>query len=124
MIELPLVFLGGLLGSAHCLGMCGGFAVLIGGAAPRWARFVLPAVVISLLVGVAGIVGYRYLSEEIRRETHRTLAVIAEQKRQQIEASLVDTGTDAELFFSRHTQIETLFGDWLRDCFDPTSERH
>jgi sulfite exporter TauE/SafE len=30
MIELPLVFLGGLLGSAHCIGMCGGFAVGIG----------------------------------------------------------------------------------------------
>jgi uncharacterized protein len=30
MIELPLVFLGGLLGSAHCIGMCGGFAVSIG----------------------------------------------------------------------------------------------
>jgi len=29
-IELPLVFLGGLLGSAHCIGMCGGFAVTIG----------------------------------------------------------------------------------------------
>jgi sulfite exporter TauE/SafE len=30
MIELPLVFLGGLLGSAHCAGMCGGFAIRIG----------------------------------------------------------------------------------------------
>lgn len=30
MIELPLVFLGGLLGSAHCIGMCGGFALSIG----------------------------------------------------------------------------------------------
>ena len=30
MIELPLIFLGGLLGSAHCVGMCGGFAVGIG----------------------------------------------------------------------------------------------
>jgi len=30
MIEFPLVFLGGLLGSAHCIGMCGGFAVAIG----------------------------------------------------------------------------------------------
>jgi sulfite exporter TauE/SafE len=30
MIELPLVFLGGLLGSAHCVGMCGGFALNIG----------------------------------------------------------------------------------------------
>lgn len=38
MIELPLIFVSGLLGSAHCLGMCGGFAVLIGGAAPRWSK--------------------------------------------------------------------------------------
>ena len=30
MIELPLIFLGGLLGSAHCVGMCGGFALTIG----------------------------------------------------------------------------------------------
>jgi uncharacterized protein len=30
MIELPLIFLGGLLGSSHCIGMCGGFAVMIG----------------------------------------------------------------------------------------------
>ncbi len=37
MIELPLVFLGGLLGSAHCLGMCGGFALLIGAPSRTWA---------------------------------------------------------------------------------------
>jgi sulfite exporter TauE/SafE len=30
MIELPLILLGGLLGSSHCLGMCGGFALMIG----------------------------------------------------------------------------------------------
>lgn len=36
MIELALVFLGGLLGSAHCVGMCGGFAVMIGAGAPSW----------------------------------------------------------------------------------------
>ena len=33
MIELPLVLMSGLLGSAHCLGMCGGFALAIGGGA-------------------------------------------------------------------------------------------
>ena len=36
MIELPLIFLGGLLGSAHCVGMCGGFALLVGAPARRW----------------------------------------------------------------------------------------
>ena len=37
MIELPMVFLGGLLGSAHCVGMCGGFALGIGLGAPSLA---------------------------------------------------------------------------------------
>lgn len=36
MLELPLVFLGGLLGGAHCLGMCGGFAISIGAGARSW----------------------------------------------------------------------------------------
>lgn len=30
MNELPLVFVGGLLGSSHCVGMCGGFALMLG----------------------------------------------------------------------------------------------
>ncbi len=34
-VELPLVLLGGLLGSSHCIGMCGGFAVAIGYGADR-----------------------------------------------------------------------------------------
>lgn len=34
MIEWPLVFGSGLLGSAHCLGMCGPFALALGSAAP------------------------------------------------------------------------------------------
>lgn len=29
-VQLPLVFLGGLLGSSHCIGMCGGFAMAVG----------------------------------------------------------------------------------------------
>jgi len=38
MIELPLVLIGGLLGSAHCLGMCGAFALLIGAPARSWSN--------------------------------------------------------------------------------------
>ncbi len=30
MIEAPLLIMGGLLGSAHCVGMCGGFALTVG----------------------------------------------------------------------------------------------
>lgn len=32
MIELPFIFISGVLGSSHCIGMCGGFAVSIGAA--------------------------------------------------------------------------------------------
>jgi len=79
----------------------------------NWVRFVLPLIAISLLIGAIGIVGYQYLSEEVRRETHRTLAVIAEQKRQQIEDSIAKTRIDAELYFSRHSPLESLFAQWL-----------
>lgn len=30
MIELPMIFAAGLLGSSHCVGMCGGFAIMLG----------------------------------------------------------------------------------------------
>ncbi|MBX3433823.1 MAG: sulfite exporter TauE/SafE family protein [Pirellulales bacterium] len=33
MIELPLIFVGGLLGSAHCIGMCGPLALTLGAGA-------------------------------------------------------------------------------------------
>jgi len=36
MIEWPLLVASGMLGSAHCLGMCGPFALAIGSAAPHW----------------------------------------------------------------------------------------
>jgi sulfite exporter TauE/SafE len=35
MSDLPLVFLGGILGSGHCVGMCGPLAVTLGAAAAR-----------------------------------------------------------------------------------------
>ena len=36
MIELPALVVAGMTGSAHCLGMCGPFALVVGGAAPSW----------------------------------------------------------------------------------------
>jgi sulfite exporter TauE/SafE len=36
MLELSLVFVAGILGTAHCLGMCGPFALTIGSAASTW----------------------------------------------------------------------------------------
>lgn len=37
MLELLMISVGGLLGSAHCVGMCGGFGVIIGCAYARLA---------------------------------------------------------------------------------------
>ena len=77
-----------------------------------WLRFVLPLLALSILIAGLGSVGYRYLSDEIRRETHRTLAVIVEQKRQQIEGWLADARVDTDLSFYGHSQLELLFGKW------------
>ena len=54
----------------------------------------------------------KVLAEEIRRETHRTLAVIVEQKRQQIEGWLSDARVDTDLSFYGHSQLEILFSQW------------
>ncbi len=63
MLELPLVFLGGLLGSAHCVGMCGGFALLIGSGAGSVPSNVARQAVYSLgriftYVALGGALGY------------------------------------------------------------------
>ena len=79
-----------------------------------WLRFALPLLTLTLLIVLVGTFGYRYLSQQVRDETHRTLAVIAEQKRQQIEDSLAERRLDAELYFSGHSQLELLFEQWLR----------
>ena len=36
LLTWPLIFLGGLLGSSHCVGMCGGFAMTVGASATSW----------------------------------------------------------------------------------------
>lgn len=66
MIELPLVFLGGLLGSSHCLGMCGGFALVVGGGAVGLRNNVTRQLVYTLgriftyacAGGIAGFAGF------------------------------------------------------------------
>lgn len=38
MIELPFVFIAGILGTAHCLGMCGPIALGLSTGSPRWSQ--------------------------------------------------------------------------------------
>ncbi len=67
MPELSLVLLGGLLGSSHCLGMCGGFALTVGLGASHWranlARqliYTLGRVTTYMFLGaVVGFAGWR-----------------------------------------------------------------
>lgn len=69
MIELPLVFVAGFLGSSHCIGMCGPFALLLGASTTRtWgggvARQMLYSVgrvfTYSAMGAVSGYCGYRF----------------------------------------------------------------
>lgn len=48
MMELPLIFFGGLLGSAHCLGMCGPLAVSLSASAPTGTNLLSRQLVFSL----------------------------------------------------------------------------
>lgn len=48
MIELPLIFVGGLLGSAHCIGMCGPLAVSLSASLPAGASLLQRQLVFSL----------------------------------------------------------------------------
>jgi sulfite exporter TauE/SafE len=67
MIELPLVLISGLLGSSHCIGMCGGFAMLIGMGQPSVRRNVIAQLAYSggriftysVLGAIAGAAGMR-----------------------------------------------------------------
>jgi sulfite exporter TauE/SafE len=67
MIELPLVLVAGLLGSSHCIGMCGPFALTIGHSAPslrhnllRQSLYTLGRVFTYAVLGAAvGFGGWR-----------------------------------------------------------------
>lgn len=86
MIELPLIVLGGLLGSAHCVGMCGGFALLVGAGGKRFSANVTRQLVYSagriftyaVLGGAVGFAGLR-LAEDLPRvvEVQAILAIVA-----------------------------------------------
>jgi sulfite exporter TauE/SafE len=67
MPELSLVLLGGLLGSSHCLGMCGGFALTVGLGSGHWrinlsrqVTYTLGRVTTYMFLGsLAGFAGWR-----------------------------------------------------------------
>jgi sulfite exporter TauE/SafE len=48
MIELPLIFVAGLFGSAHCIGMCGPIALALSGGARNWRANLAKQIVYTL----------------------------------------------------------------------------
>ncbi len=48
MLELPLIFVGGVLGSAHCLGMCGPLAIALSAGAPEGSNLFRRQILFSL----------------------------------------------------------------------------
>lgn len=62
MIELPLIFAAGLLGSSHCIGMCGPFAILLGASTAETSgilrQIVYSAGRIFTYVTIGAVAGY------------------------------------------------------------------
>jgi sulfite exporter TauE/SafE len=86
MIELPLIFVAGVLGSSHCLGMCGPFALALGSASPGWTANLRRQTLYSLgrlftyatLGSLAGFAGQR-LQQQVTFLTNVSalLAIVA-----------------------------------------------
>jgi sulfite exporter TauE/SafE len=86
MIEWPLIFLGGLLGSSHCVGMCGAFVLTIGLGTPsagantrRQLAYSLGRIFTYSFAGaVAGFAGMRLQQLSLPASRAQTvLAVVA-----------------------------------------------
>jgi len=69
-------------------------------------------VILTLLIGAMGEYVYSRLREEQRHEIERTLVVIAEQKRQQIESWLAQTREDTRLYFTGLAPIVQRLAAW------------
>ena len=86
MIEWPLLIMAGMLGSSHCVGMCGGFALTLGGSARspwnnlgRQAAYTAGRLfTYSTLGALAGFVGWR-LTKLVPSGVHvaAVLAIVA-----------------------------------------------
>ena len=74
---------------------------------------ILFLLILTLLIGAIGGFAFLRYYDQIERDTHRTLVVIAEQKRQQIEHLLALQRLDAELEFGPDAPATQMFRQWL-----------
>ncbi|MDS4059753.1 MAG: PAS domain S-box protein, partial [Candidatus Contendobacter sp.] len=75
--------------------------------------FGLPLLALTLLIGVSAAFTFLHLRDNIQMETQRTLTVIAEQKRQQLENLVAQSRIDAEAYFHSRSLAVILFSQWL-----------
>ncbi len=119
MHELPLVFVAGLLGSAHCIGMCGPFALIVGSQAANWKSnlgrqsvYTLGRVfTYSVLGAIAGAAGL-YVQENLSTIVNAAavLAMIA-------GGFLIYQGLAAAQVFTRRSTGPTKAGCFAREFF-------
>ena len=85
MIELPLVLIAGILGSSHCIGMCGPLALTVGSGASSWRANLVRQSVYTLgriftycvLGAAAGFVGWKVQHTTWLVNAAAILAVVA-----------------------------------------------
>jgi len=72
------------------------------------------SLLVSLTLLIAAVGGYTYsrLRDEQRLETERTLTLIAEEKRHQLESWLARTRDDAQLYFSGQALLIQRLAAW------------
>jgi PAS domain S-box-containing protein len=76
-------------------------------------RFVLLLMLATVLTGIIGAYVFLSFRYEIRQDTHKTLAAIAEQKRQHLEQWLARNRIDAKSYLSGNAQIPMLLSQYL-----------
>ena len=81
-------------------------------AQPSLIGFLSLLVILTLLIAALGGYAYSRLRDEQRQETERTLTLIAEEKRHQIENWLARTRDDAQLYFSGQALLIQRLAAW------------
>lgn len=116
MIELPFIFISGLLSSAHCIGMCGGFAATVGVGSGCFSNNLKRQIVYSIgriftyafLGAIAGFAGV-YLTQHLSsvKNIHGILSILA-------GVLLVQQGLQAAGWFPSLTSIGKLGTSFFR----------
>lgn len=131
MLELPLICLAGLLGSAHCLGMCGPFALSIGAGATLRSAAVQRQLAYSagrlttyaFLGAVAGFAGWRLTKNAPHLVNGAALLAIAAGAALMLQGLFAAKVLPAPTFTARLTGSSNCPSRWLFAGFLSSSGR-